>query len=159
MNKIRERPPLRAHYQVVATLNRIAGELFNLFSNIKRAHWNTPGLNFIRLDELADQIMGHIDRIAERTAALGGLPEAATNNRARFAYFRFAPPIAMLNGTSGWLQDLADLHAAVSDHVRHAVQQLIAVEDFSSADLLADILRTLNLHLSLLEGQLQTLRN
>jgi DNA-binding ferritin-like protein len=161
MTRTPENLPPRVQNKAIAALNQTAAELFDLFSDVKRAYWNTPGLNFIRLDDLAGQIMGHLDRVAERTAELGGLTQYGIGERAGLSPFKFKRPVAALSGSAVWLQELADLHVLVSGHVRQAVDQLIQIHDFSSADVLADILRTLNLHLALLEGQLsqQSLRN
>lgn len=165
MNKTRNSLPPPVRKEAITALNQTVAELFDLFMCIKQAHWNMRGATFIKLDELAGNVMGHIDHAAERSTALGGLADGAFRETMRLLRIKKRKEAASVpNGFSDCIQELADLYGTASEHTRQAVKQLMDMQDYGSADLLADILRTLDLHLSLLEmhlnqQQLQTRTN
>src|SRR6266511_3471016 len=63
--------------QLVQLLNGRLADTFDLYSQLKQAHWNVKGSDFIQLHELYDQVAEGVlefaDTIAERATALGGL--------------------------------------------------------------------------------------
>jgi hypothetical protein len=60
-------------------LNDRLADAIDLQSQVKQAHWNVKGPNFIALhelfDKISDAVLGHIDEIAERVTTLGGTAE------------------------------------------------------------------------------------
>src|SRR5260221_13461061 len=64
---------------VIAILNDRLADAIDLQSQVKQAHWNVKGPNFIALHELFDKIsdlvLEQIDTIAERVTSLGGTAE------------------------------------------------------------------------------------
>src|SRR6202041_678639 len=64
---------------VIVILNDRLAYAIDLQSQIKQAHWNVKGPNFIALHELfaklSDVVLGQIDEIAERVTSLGGTAE------------------------------------------------------------------------------------
>src|ERR1700738_4451867 len=62
---------------LIALLNARLADSVDLYSQIKWAHWNVKGSDFIQLHELFDSVAGHVedhvDTIAERAVALGGV--------------------------------------------------------------------------------------
>ena len=69
--------PADQRTRLVSLLNQRLADSFDLMSQTKFAHWNVKGPNFISLhklfDELAELLEGHVDEIAERATALGGV--------------------------------------------------------------------------------------
>ncbi|MES1181021.1 MAG: ferritin-like domain-containing protein, partial [Verrucomicrobiota bacterium] len=59
-----------------------------------------------------------------------------------------------ISGMRDWINELADVHAAAGEHTRKAIKKITDAEDFGTADLLTDVLRTLDLQLWLLEAHL-----
>jgi len=59
-----------------ALLNQQLADTFDLYSQVKQAHWNVKGMNFIQVhllfDDLAGSLIEYTDAIAERATALGG---------------------------------------------------------------------------------------
>src|SRR5437016_3230884 len=57
-------------------LNKHLAAAIDLHAQVKQAHWNVRGANFIAIHELFDKVAGEVesysDTIAERAAALGG---------------------------------------------------------------------------------------
>lgn len=66
-----------ARKQMCALLNARLADALDLAGQCKQAHWNVKGPNFAALHELFDTLHAnvnvHVDAIAERVAALGGV--------------------------------------------------------------------------------------
>ena len=71
--------PEKVRRNVAVILNDRLAYAIDLQSQIKQAHWNVKGPNFIALHELFDKIsdvvLEQIDEIAERVTSLGGTAE------------------------------------------------------------------------------------
>src|SRR4051812_43422420 len=69
--------PAETRAKSVSLLNQHLADLFDLMSQTKFAHWNVKGSDFYQLhklfDELAEVVEGHVDEVAERVTALGGV--------------------------------------------------------------------------------------
>jgi len=63
--------------ELVTLLNARLADTFDLYSQLKQAHWNVKGSDFIQLhllyDQVAESVLEYVDMIAERATALGGL--------------------------------------------------------------------------------------
>src|SRR5262249_38079313 len=63
--------------RLVELLNARLADTFDLYSQVKQAHWNVKGSDFIQLhllyDTVAEDVIEFVDTIAERATALGGL--------------------------------------------------------------------------------------
>ncbi len=62
--------------KIIEMLNTRLADAADLKSQAKQAHWNVKGMSFIALHELFDQVAtnveGYVDIIAERVTTLGG---------------------------------------------------------------------------------------
>src|ERR671935_710398 len=69
--------PEASRENLVALLNARLADTFDLYSQLKQAHWNVKGSDFIQLhelyDDVAESVLEYVDTIAERATALGGL--------------------------------------------------------------------------------------
>ena len=56
--------------KLIALLNARLADTFDLYSQLKQAHWSVRGSDFIQLhelyDTLAESVLGFVDEIAER---------------------------------------------------------------------------------------------
>jgi len=149
-------PPIRK--EAIGMLNNTVAELFDLFARIKQAHWNVRGTAFIGihklLDEFATRTLNHIDLAAERASALGGIVEGTLRESVKHSHLKKKEEPSSVSGMADWIDELADVHAVVSGHVRTAVKKLTEAEDFGTADLLTDLVRDLDLQLWLLEAHI-----
>ena len=63
--------------KVIELLNQSLADALDLKSQAKQAHWNVKGPSFIALHELFDRVATemdtHVDDLAERVTALGGV--------------------------------------------------------------------------------------
>src|SRR5690606_33374629 len=68
--------PEKARQRMVQLLNQELADLTDLNSQVKQAHWNVKGSDFIALHKLFDKVsaalLGAIDDVAERAVQLGG---------------------------------------------------------------------------------------
>src|SRR5579871_1296252 len=68
--------PAGTRSRVVKLLNERLADALDLNLQVKHAHWNVKGPNFIALhelfDKIAESIEDQVDTIAERATALGG---------------------------------------------------------------------------------------
>ena len=158
MNKTRNTLSPAVRKAAIHTLNDSVAELFDLFARIKQAHWNVRGTTFIGLhkllDEFAVRILGHIDLAAERATALGGVVEGTLRESVKHSRLKKKEEPSSISGMRDWISELADVHAAVGEHTRKAVEKITDAGDFGTADLLTDVLRALDLQLWLLEAHL-----
>ena len=68
--------PADRREKLIALLNQHLADTFDLYGQSKQAHWNVKGPQFHQLhelfDDLAEQLEGYIDLIAERGAQVVG---------------------------------------------------------------------------------------
>lgn len=144
--------------KVVALLQQQLADTFDLFSQIKQAHWTVSGPQFIALHELFDKFAGevsdHVDEIAERAMALGGhvkgtvrmaaastrLPEWKADDR---------------SGSMAVVTQLADRFGAVCRSTREAIDKADDLGDADTADLFTGVSRSLDKSLWFLEAHLR----
>src|SRR5271154_3919916 len=73
--------------KMIELLNARLADAIDLQSQIKQAHWNVKGPNFIALHELFDKINedveDYVDDIAERAVQLGGAAEGTARMAAK----------------------------------------------------------------------------
>ena len=142
---------------VVVILNDRLAEAIDLQSQVKQAHWNVKGPNFIALHELFDKIsdvvLDQIDEIAERVTSLGGTAEGTVAVAARRSKLKNYP----LSITAGrdHLLYLSTQFAAFGKAVRSNIDDTEELGDKDTADLFTGISRELDKYLWFLEAHLQ----
>lgn len=146
-----------ARQQMVALLNQSLGNLFDLYSQTKQAHWNVKGEEFFQLHELFDDIaeglVEFIDMVAERATALGG--EALGTVRMASAASQIDEyPEGVFEGLQV-VEALADRYARVAATVREGIDAAEEAEDMATSDLFIDVARGLDKSLWFLEAHLQ----
>ncbi len=149
--------PEKPRRNVIAILNDRLADAIDLQSQVKQAHWNVKGPNFIALHELFDKIsdaaLEQIDQIAERVTALGGTAEgtvAVAAKRSRLKNY----PLSITAGKDH-LYYLSTQLAAFGKSVRAAIDATAELGDADTADLFTGISRDLDKHLWFLEAHLQ----
>jgi starvation-inducible DNA-binding protein len=143
--------------QSVRLLNQQLANLFDLYSQTKHAHWNVKGSHFWGLHKLFDQLAGglpeHIDEVAERTTALGGVAKGTARMAASETELDEYP-----EGTHAGMEvvrAIADRYAAAGKAAREGIDQSDEAGDADTADLLTAVSRYLDQSLYFLESHLQ----
>ncbi len=153
--------PAEKRTELIEMLNQSLAACFDLFSQTKQAHWNVKGRDFFQLHELFDliagELLGYVDKLAERATTLGGY---ATGTVRMAASSSFLPEyeITTNNGLEH-VAALANRFAAFGEHVREAIDRSDDLGDIATSDLYIEITRTIDLRLWFLEAHIQDQEN
>ena len=147
--------PEATRAQSIAALNGALADATDLFTQVKHAHWNVKGPDFIALHELFDalaaRLLDHVDMIAERVTALGGTAFGTARMAATASRLDEYPTDA----TDGreHVVALSDRFAQLGATVRSAIDDT-AADDASTSDLFTEVSRALDKDLWFLEAHL-----
>jgi starvation-inducible DNA-binding protein len=142
---------------VITILNDRLADAIDLQSQIKQAHWNVKGPNFIALhelfDKISDAVLEQIDEIAERITALSGTAEGTVAVAARRSKLKNYP----LSITAGkdHLFYLSTQLSTFGKAARSAIEDTAKLGDADTADLFTQISRELDKYLWFIEAHLQ----
>ena len=144
--------------KLVALLNARLADTFDLYSQLKQAHWSVRGSDFIQLHELydtiAESVLGFVDELAERATALGGLA-TGTVRMAADATSLDEYPLEVIAGEET-VHVVADRLAAYGTSVREAIEVTDSdLGDMDTSDLFVEISRAIDKHLWFVEAHLQ----
>src|SRR6188508_1949970 len=146
-----------AREKLVELLNLRLADSFDLYSQLKEAHWNVKGSDFIQLHELydavAESVLEFVDTIAERATALGGLA-LGTARMAAEATTLDEYPIDAVAGEET-IVVVADRLAAFGASAREAIDTATELGDMDTADLFTEVSRAIDKHLWFVEAHLQ----
>jgi starvation-inducible DNA-binding protein len=152
--------PLTVRSNTVELLNLRLAEAIDLGAQAKQAHWNVKGPNFIALHELfdsvAEHVEDHIDTLAERITALGGIAHGTVIAAARTTTLKPYPE----DITDG-LQHVEALSSALADFggkVRKGIDEAARLGDADTSDLFTGISRETDKDLWFLEAHLHAKR-
>ncbi len=129
--------------RMIEILNARLADSIDLKSQAKQAHWNVKGMSFIALHELFDQVAteveGYTDMIAERVTVLGGTAEGT----ARVAASKSSLSQYPLEITEGrdHVDALSSALASFSKNTRSNVDDADEAGDMITADLFTEVAR------------------
>lgn len=157
MKPTRNNIPAASREQLVPLLNARLADATDLKSQVKQAHWNVKGPQFISLHELFDGIAGRIDaqidEIAERAVQLGGTA-AGTIRQAAAASSLPEYPAGITAGLDH-AAAIADRLAAYGAALRAAIDTATALGDADTADMFTGFSREADKDLWFVEAHLQ----
>lgn len=146
--------------QVIRLLNARLADAIDLGMQSKHAHWNVKGPHFIALHELfdkvAEQIEDHIDTLAERVTALGGVAGGTVATVARATSLK-AYPEDIAEGLAH-VDALAASLADFGHKVRAGIDEAARLGDADTADLFTEVSRDVDKQLWFLEAHLHAKR-
>ena len=149
--------PLQAREAMARLLNARLADAIDLALQVKQAHWNVKGPNFIALHQLFDtvhaEVEGHYDTIAERITALG-FTAFGTSQAVGAASTLPAYPTDIAGGLAH-VKALAGAFAAFGKTVRAAIDVATDAGDADTADLCTGMSRAVDKTLWFLEAHLQ----
>jgi len=157
MNPTRNNLPALVREQIVHLLNARLADATDLKSQLKQAHWNVKGADFIQLHELFDEISGRVDEqiddLAERAVRLGGTAFGSV----RLAAAASTLPEYPSDITDGQVHTatVADRLATYGAALRAAIDTSTTLGDADTADLFTGFSRQCDKDLWFVEAHLQ----
>ncbi|QRN96121.1 DNA starvation/stationary phase protection protein Dps [Archangium violaceum] len=148
--------PREAREELIELLNTCLATSIDLHWQVKQAHWNIRGRDFISRHELFDDIADHVrkqaDEFAERAGALGGYAQGtirlATKNSELDEY-----DLAAVNGDDH-VRVLVDRVSTYATTIREGIERCDELNDPVTADLLTQVLGVVEQDLWFLESHL-----
>ena len=147
-----------ARQSSIETLDSIVVCLTDLGLAARQAHWNVRGREFTSLHDLfgrvSDEANKHTDVLAERAAALGGIPRCTAQAVVAGTKLKPYPSFGFYGAEH--VDELATRMAAVGTELRAAIIDIEGRGDPVTSHLLTDAAATLDHLLWLLESHLPT---
>ena len=142
--------------QSVELLNQHLGAAIDLHAQVKQAHWNVRGPNFIAIHELFDKVSVEVenysDLIAERARGLGGAAHGTIQVAVERSFLN-PYPLDVANEIDHAFAVSGAL-AAFGQSVRQATGQAVAFGDADTADLFTEISRGVDQQLWFVESHI-----
>jgi starvation-inducible DNA-binding protein len=150
--------PEDARKKLVDLLNRQLADTADLYTQLKYAHWNVKGSDFVQLHELFDDIAGHVlgfsDLIAERATTLGGTANGTLRQAASVSTLPEYPTQAIAGMDA--VNAVAERVALYAASTRRAMEESEDLGDISTNDLFTEVSRQTDKDLWFLEAHLQS---
>ena len=146
--------PEEAKTQLIDTLNAVLATTSDLRSQVKQAHWNIKGPQFVArhqlFDSLATRLHDYGDVIAERAATLGGYAMGTVRQSAEHSKL----PEYDLRAVDGkhHIRALVDRYSEYNRLIRKAIRDARQHDDPATEDLYTEILRGTELDMWFLES-------
>lgn len=141
--------------KVIATLQIQLATCFDLYSQVKQAHWNLRGPSFIGIhkmfDDLAKELESFTDDIAERIGALGGYAMGYVSAAAVSS--QLDNPADDLVQDIDWIAFVLDQYNTYS-HLLYTDIDTMGEVDPATEDLLIEIVRSIDKGIYFLAGHL-----
>ena len=143
--------------QLNALMNQRLASAVDLQLQMKQAHWNVKGPNFIGLHELFDKVAeaveDYVDQIAERIVQLGGVAEGTVRMAAaRSRLTEYSPEIA--EGPAH-VAGVARALSSFGQEARNTINEADELDDADTADLFTEISRGIDKWLWFVEAHSQ----
>ncbi len=152
--------PEARRLELNALMNQRLADAVDLQLQMKQAHWNVKGPNFIGLHELFDQIdeavESYVDLIAERIVQLGGIAEGTvrvTAERSRLEEY----PLTIADGHDH-VEAVSKALSTFGHEARNTIEQADELEDADTADIFTEISRGIDKWLWFVEAHSQATR-
>ena len=146
--------------KAIELLNARLADCKDLQTQVKQAHWNVKGPNFISLhllfDKINDDVEEYVDEIAERAVQLGGVAEGTARMVARRSSLAEYPASAV-DGRSH-VEALSSALAAFGKSARKAIGEANDLGDLDTADVFTEVSRGIDKWLWFVEAHLQAER-
>jgi starvation-inducible DNA-binding protein len=148
--------PREARAELIELLNTCLATSIDLHWQVKQAHWNIRGKNFISrhelFDEVADHVRKHADDFAERAGALGGYAQGTIRLAAENSELE-EYDLSAVNGDDHVLV-LVDRVARYAVTIRDGIQRAADLNDPVTEDLFTRVLAEVEQDLWFLESHL-----
>ncbi len=152
--KTRNALPSNAKSAAIALLNARVADTIDLALAVKQAHWNVKGPQFIAvhemLDKLRDELDDHVDTMAERVTALGGIALGTVQTTAKASTLDAYP--TDITSVPDHLKALIDRLGKLGNATRKDIDAAAEAGDAGTADVFTGMSRGLDKWLWFLES-------
>lgn len=143
--------------KLVDLLNQRLADVIDLKTQAKQAHWNVKGMSFRALHELFDEVAtvveGHVDLIAERATALGGVALGTARQAAQRSGLQ-EYPLEITDGAAH-VDALSTALADCGKAIRRSIDESTELGDQDTADVFTEVSRDLDKYLWMVEAHIQ----
>jgi len=150
--------PHKRRMELNMLMNQRLADAVDLQSQMKQAHWNVKGPNFIGLhklfDKVAEAVQSYVDLIAERIVQLGGIAEGTARiaaKRSRLEEY----PLSIGNGFDH-VEAAAKALSTFGHDIRNTIAEADELDDATTADLFTEVSRGIDQFLWMVEAHNQT---
>lgn len=155
--KTKVRPAGTKNSAIIETLNARLSDLIDLHWQVKQAHWNVTGANFIAIhrlfDEQAASVREMADSVAERVRALQGQAEGTIRLAVKRTTLDEFP-----HGAIAWdeaASQLVERYEQLSAQFKTASDEAADAEDKGTEDLYVEMIRLIDEAAYFLRAHLQ----
>lgn len=142
---------------LINLLNVSLASTTDMYVQLKQAHWNVKGPEFIALhklfDELAKGVEGQVDIVAERVTSLGGTALGTIQSAVEHSILRVYP--LDIFSAKDHLENLSHNFALLGELSRKNIQDAEKLHDIATGDLYIALTRFCDKSLWFLEAHLQ----
>lgn len=142
--------------QVIDQLNQMVALSGDLRSQVKQAHWNVVGENFIAihklLDELAATLLLQVDTYAERIRALRAVPRGTVREAAKASPLKEFPLTELDEAEA--IREVLHRYEQYSEALTAAISACDKSEDMSTQDVFIESQRDIDLQAYFLRSHL-----
>lgn len=143
--------------RMIELLNARLADAADLRSQLKVAHWNVKGAQFIALHKLFDDIAAdvdeYVDLVAERAVQLGGIADGTARQVAERSSL---DEYSATGGGQEHVHAVADALASFGQRAREAIEMAAAASDQDTSDIFTEISRGTDKWLWMVEAHRQT---
>lgn len=135
--------PKKERKEINQLMNQRLADAVDLQLQMKQAHWNVKGPNFIALHELFDKVAeaveSYVDLIAERIVQLGGTAEGTVGVVAKVTHLENYP-LSISEGRDH-IEAVVRALSSFGHEVRSTIGEATELDDPGTADLFTEVLR------------------
>jgi len=146
--------------QIITLCNARLADSVDLQTQVKQAHWNVKGPDFIALhklfDEINEDVEEYVDLTAERVVQLGGVAEGTARLAVKASKLPEYP--ATIAEGHQHVDALSTVLAAYGKLARAAIDEADKLGDADTADIFTEISRGVDKWLWFVEAHLQSNR-
>ena len=150
--------PEATRTKVIALCNARLADAIDLQTQVKQAHWNVKGPDFIALhklfDEINEEVEEYVDLTAERVVQLGGTAEGTARLAVKASKLSEYP--TEISTGPEHVDALSTALAAYGKLARAAIDEADKLGDKDTADIFTEISRGSDKWLWFLEAHLQS---
>jgi len=145
--------PEKSRKKLIKLLNQYLADAVDLRTQVKQAHWNVKGSNFIGLHRLFDKVAAatdeYVDEIAERAVELGGTAMGTARVAASESQLSEYP--LEITASKDHVKALSGALAQFGKSIREGIAETASI-DADTADLLTEVSRGIDKFLWMVEA-------